>query len=60
MLLKALDLLRTLGWYVVHFIYDLIDSLFDILKGLNSFDIISSISDTVRAAGRVSNAFKNI
>ena len=45
MLLKALDLLRTLGWYIVHFIYNLIDSLFDILRGLNSFDIISSISD---------------
>ena len=41
MLLKALDLLRTLGWYIVHFIYDLIDSLFDILRGLNSFDIIN-------------------
>ena len=40
MLLKALDLLRTLGWGVIHFIYDLIDSLFDILKGLNAFDII--------------------
>ena len=38
MLLKALDLLRTLGWALVHFIYNLIDSLFDILKGLNAFD----------------------
>src|SRR5574344_78339 len=44
MLLKALDLLRTLGWGVIHFIYDLIDSLFDILKGLNAFDIINSVS----------------
>ena len=34
MLLKALDLLRTLGWSLVHFIFSLIDSLFDILKGL--------------------------
>ena len=32
MLLKALDLLRTLGWKLVYFIYNLIDSLFDILK----------------------------
>ena len=44
MLLKALDLLRTLGWALVHFIYNLIDSLFDILKGLNAFDIINSVS----------------
>ncbi len=44
MLLKALDLLRTLGWALIHFIYNLIDSLFDILKGLNAFDIINSVS----------------
>ena len=44
MLLKALDLLRSLGWGIIHFIYQLIDSLFDILKGLNAFDIISSVS----------------
>ena len=44
MLLKALDLLRTLGWKLVYFIYNLIDSLFDILKGLNAFDIINSVS----------------
>ena len=41
MLLKALDLLRTLGWGIIHFIYSLIDSLFDILRGLNAFDIIN-------------------
>ena len=44
MLLKALDVLRTLGWGIIHFIYSLIDSLFDILKGLNAFDIINSVS----------------
>ncbi|MBQ7790410.1 MAG: hypothetical protein IJ399_04025 [Bacilli bacterium] len=44
MLLKALDLIRTLGWAVIHFIFQLIDSLFDILKGLNSYDIISSVA----------------
>ena len=32
MLLKALDLLRTLGWALIHFIYNLIDGLFDILN----------------------------
>lgn len=44
MLLKALDLLRKLGWGLINFIYSLIDSLFDILKGLNAFDIINSVS----------------
>lgn len=44
MLLKALDLLRTIGWSLVHFIFSLIDSLFDILKSLNAFDIINSVS----------------
>lgn len=44
MLLKALDLLRTLGWGIIHFIYSLIDRLFDILRGLNAFDIINSVS----------------
>ena len=44
MLLKALDLLRKLGWALIHFIFSLIDSLFDILKGLNAFDIINSVS----------------
>jgi hypothetical protein len=44
MLLKALDLLRTLGWSLIYFIFSLIDSLFDILKSLNAFDIINSVS----------------
>ena len=44
MMMKALDLLRTLGWGLVHFIYSLIDSLFDILRELNAFDIISSVA----------------
>lgn len=45
MLLKALDLLRTLGWSVISFIYSLIDSLFDILKSLNTYNIIDSIAE---------------
>ena len=44
MLLKALDLLRTVGWALIHLIYELIDSLFDILRGLNAYDIINSVS----------------
>ena len=45
MLLKALDLLRTLGWGLINFIFSLIDSLFDILKSLNSYNIIDSIAE---------------
>lgn len=45
MLNKALDLLRTLGWGVVNFIYSLIDGLFDILKEINALDIVNSVSD---------------
>ena len=45
MLMKALDLLRTLGWAVIDFIFGLIDSLFDILREMNAFDIINSIAD---------------
>ena len=37
MLLKALDLLRRLGWGIINFIYNLIDTLFDVLKSLNAF-----------------------
>lgn len=44
MLLKALDLLRTLAWALIQFIFGLIDTLFEILKGLNSYDIINSVS----------------
>ena len=45
MILNALDLLRTLAWSLISFIYSLIDSLFEILKSLNAFDIINSISN---------------
>ena len=38
MLLKALDLLRTIGWGVINFIFSLIDSLFEIIKEMNAFD----------------------
>lgn len=44
MLNKALDLLRVLGWGVIDFIYSLIDSLFEIIKELNSFNIIDSLA----------------
>ena len=45
MQLKALDLLRRLGWGIINFIYGLIDTLFDILKELNAYNIIDSVAD---------------
>ncbi len=45
MLLKALDLLRRLGWGIINFIYNLIDTLFDVLKSLNAYNIIDSVAD---------------
>ena len=44
-MLSALDLLRTLGWGIISFIYSLIDIVFEILKQLNLYDIISSVAD---------------
>ena len=45
MMIKVFDLLRSLGWYIVSFIYNLIDNLLQIIKKLNAFDIINSISN---------------
>ena len=45
MLLKALDFIRRLGWGIISFIYGLIDTLFDILKELNAYNIIDSVAD---------------
>ncbi len=45
MKLKALDLLRTLGWGIIDFIYGLIDSLFSILKELNAYNIIDNVAN---------------
>jgi len=44
MLLKPLDLLRTIGWNIVSFIFSLIDIIFDILKEINAYDIINSLT----------------
>ena len=44
MLLKALDFIRTIGWGIISFIYNLIDVLFDILKELNAYNIIDSLA----------------
>ena len=44
-MLSALDLLRRLGWAIVDFIYGLIDTLFNILKELNLYDIVDSVAE---------------
>lgn len=44
-MLSALDLLRRLGWAVIDFIYNLIDTLFNIIKELNLYDIVDSVSN---------------
>ena len=44
-MLSALDLLRRLGWAVIDFIYNLIDTLFNIIKELNLYDIVDSVSE---------------
>ena len=36
MMTKVFDLLRSLGWYLIKFIYDLIDALLSIIKKLNA------------------------
>ena len=51
MMTKVFDLLRSLGWYIVSFIYELIDGLLTIIKKLNAFDIINTLSNN--------NIFKN-
>ena len=45
MMTKVFDLLRSLGWYLTSFIYDLIDGLLQIIKELKAFDIINSLSN---------------
>ena len=44
-MLSALDLLRRLGWAVIDFIYNLIDTLFNIIKEINLYDIVDNVSD---------------
>jgi hypothetical protein len=44
-LLKALDLLRTLGWALINFIFSLIDSIFEVLREMNGYNIIDSVAD---------------
>ena len=50
MVLKVYDFFKSILWYIVNFIYNLMDNLLTIIKELNSFDIIGSLSnnDTFR------------
>ncbi|MBQ9072279.1 MAG: hypothetical protein IJY25_03910 [Bacilli bacterium] len=45
MMTKVFDFFKSILWYIVHFIYDLIDNLLMIIKKLNSIDIIDSLSN---------------
>ncbi len=43
--MSAYDFLRTIGWSIIDFIYGLIDSLFEILREINAYNLIDSISN---------------
>ena len=43
--MKAYDFLRTIGWSIIDFIYGLIDNLFEILREINAYNLIDSISN---------------
>lgn len=45
MILKAFDLLREIGWEIIDFIFSLIDVLFEILKEVNSYNIVDSLAN---------------
>ncbi|MBQ2946357.1 MAG: hypothetical protein IJE04_00705 [Bacilli bacterium] len=45
MMTKVFDFFKSILWYIVNFIYDLIDNLLMIIKKLNSIDIIDSLSN---------------
>lgn len=44
-MLKALDLLRNLGWGLIQLIYDLIDSIYNIILNINELDIIGTMAE---------------
>ena len=49
---NATDFIREIGWGIINFIYKLIDTVFDILKEINVYDITKSVSEN--------SIFKNI
>ena len=44
MLLKALDLLRLLGWSIISLIFKFIDIIYDIISKINELDIIGTMA----------------
>lgn len=42
---NATDFIRQIGWGIINFIYKLIDTVFDILKEINVYDITKSVSE---------------
>lgn len=44
MLLKALDLLRLLGWSIISLIFNFIDIIYDIISKINELDIIGTMA----------------
>ena len=45
MLDKAIDFLRYLGWSLLDFIYDLVDTIFEVLNSINTYNIIDTIAN---------------
>ena len=44
MILKALDLLRELGWGIISLIYNFIDAIYDIISKINELDIVGTMA----------------
>lgn len=45
MILKALDLLRELGWGIIALIYNFIDAIYDIIGKINEIDIVGTMAN---------------
>ena len=45
MVLKALDLLRELGWGIISLIYNFIDAIYDIIGKINELDIVGTMAE---------------
>ena len=64
MVLKVYDFFKSILWYVVNFIYELMDNLLTIIKELNSFDMYpdKQSNDFIFAAknGRFLEAFEKL
>ena len=61
MILKALDLLRELGWGFISLIFNLIDAIYEIISKINELDIMSKLYDVGYISGYIKciNYLKN-